>query len=360
MGAGLGALDGEDTESSAMSEDEPDQLVHVDAGVSSEGARLGLTVSKEFPGVLGRILPVRWTANRQATRVICDGIVGKLSQGEELTAAERAFVDEEMDSRIGNFFRRRRIELRAAEIVDERLSAGEEPMPGGYEGEALLPENAFEQPESTSQKQTAPDWEYKLRDDAGHVDDEMIRELYSQILAEESMRPGAISLRTLGVLRYLDRETAETFLKAVSILINRYLIPGGEDDEGVQEAAGLRHIDLLNLTDAGLINAGYSATPRSTKVSWKVTLSGQLQAVIIRREDDQEFALRLSGHVLTPAGLQLSRLVPITPSDGVSNALLKSLRERSPAEATIWLAKIPSRRWNGKGSELSWDEWREG
>ena len=71
----------------------------------------------------------------------------------------------------------------------------------------------------------------RIHEDMCLVDDEMLQEIYARILASESASPGSISLRTLGVLRYLDRRTAEAFALVQKVLFDSY-IPRQRRDAG--------------------------------------------------------------------------------------------------------------------------------
>lgn len=96
--------------------------------------------------------------------------------------------------------------------------------------------------------ETSATWASRFWDYAKGVRDEDAMRQWGRLLAEEIKKPGAISLKTLDILRTLDSSDAKNFFELVPFVIDDLFIPGGN----VQEL-GVNSYELLNLESVGLI-----------------------------------------------------------------------------------------------------------
>lgn len=340
-----------------MSEEkESGDLVRIKAGVDPSTSAVSgeVALSDKWPHVIGRMLPVKWLGNREATRALCERLKNKLANGEQFTESEADVANALLSEPIAKFIRLNSIVENATVIVEERISGGESP-------DALqLPANASSSDSSGADASRSTDWGNRFREDAGLVDDETIADLYSRILAEEEMKPGSVSRRTLGVLRDLDVNTAKSFLKVVAVLVESDMIPQQrEPGSPALEVAGLDHRVLLDLDDAGLINAGADSVRSWEKAARHyVRLPMQKKIVQAFQSEGGDFSLELKVHMLTPAGRQLARLLPVDPSDEQAEALLRWI-QASAKGTTLLVADLPSPRWEGPANSLSWQKWND-
>ncbi len=181
------------------------------------------------------------------------------------------------------------------------------------------------------------DWTARFFNEAQDVSSEDMQTLWAKVLAGEVERPGSTSIRTLGVLRDLDRSAATTFQRLCSIAVSikpdgrafldaRVPSLGGNPGQNALRSHGLGFDQLNILNEHGLIISDYN--------SWYdfrvcIGLPGGGPSRVIRipfcfqnrfwvleslspRDSDQEF--RLSGVGLTQAGRELSRVVELAPS----------------------------------------------
>ena len=189
------------------------------------------------------------------------------------------------------------------------------------------------------------DWTARFFNDIQDVSTEDTQILYARVLAGEVERPGSTSIRTLSILRDLDRSTAMLFKTLCSACIflrpaeNVFLdarVPslGGNAGTNALQKYGLDFGKLNVLNEHGLIIADYNSW-HDYKLSVGISLSGPepqwlripftfqgrswaLESTTRRREDEE---VRLSGVALTQSGRELSRIVELQRMEEYSQDL---------------------------------------
>ena len=164
--------------------------------VKADATGLDVSVGRSLPNLLGRLLPTKFRARRSVSDAITERILEKIRADEEFDEAEVAFAEDVLNDQASKYIRLKQIQTRAFNLLEESPIT------------RLLEEGHGDE---SSTSQTSDDWVNKFREDASLVDDELVREIYARVLKEETQRPTAFSLRTLGVLRYLDRDAATAF-----------------------------------------------------------------------------------------------------------------------------------------------------
>lgn len=173
------------------------------------------------------------------------------------------------------------------------------------------------------------DWTARFFEFAEDVSSEQLQILWAKVLAGEVQRSGSTSMRTLGILRDLDRNTAGLFTKLCSASILFMPAPGAFLDARVPSLGGnaasnsLRDyglgFDALNrLNEHGLVIPDYNSYydyrlsiitpgPRTPTLPF---LHQDHQWVLVSEQPwnaNQE--LQIHGVAMTTAGRELSRVV---------------------------------------------------
>lgn len=176
------------------------------------------------------------------------------------------------------------------------------------------------------------DWTARFFNEVQDVSSEEMQFLWAKVLAGEVERAGSTSLRTLGILKNLDRATARLFRKFCSACV--FLSPdgktlmdarvpslGGNAGSNSLGAYGLDFDALNRLNENGLIISDYNSW-YDYRLSTGLRLDNPQQLIRIpfrfqgrywvlvptsERNPDKE--LRLSGVALTRSGRELSRVV---------------------------------------------------
>ena len=316
-------------------ETESQNLVHVK--VDATGVDVG--IGKDFPNLLGRLLPAKFHIRRSVDQAIARTILDKVSSSEALDDAEMAFAESIVSDQALKYIRLKRVDSRARDLIGEA-------------GVPLIGQRVDSASPPTAN--TSDDWVNKFREDASLVDDELVQEIYARVLAEEAQRPESFSLRTLGVLRYLDKQTATAFGDLQRVIIDNVIIPY----EQVLTSCGLDHATMLTLADAGFVNSSQSEYTKGVDEGEDLLLSnsGNGRLITIRPTSEGVPAeVRLSGHVLTPAGIQLARIAECEPKEEVFRLTLNWIRTHMVGKNQILVGALPSRHWSGRTDELKWE-----
>jgi len=300
-----------------------DDVVRVKGGVP--GASIEVGIGRELPRVLARLFPTR-AAKAQARHLVSGEILRKVHVGEALTDADAEYAATVLWDAEARWIRRTEIAIRAARIIDQ--DSPPELVAGSAEEDAA----------------TSEDWITRFWDDAELVSDSVLQEMYAQVLAGEARLPGRSSLRTLRVMRYLDRETAEMFGRLAPAVFDSKWIPR---DDRLLSVFDLSFGLILELDDAGLIKAGSS-------IQWNVDEDPAFSRSgtrIISLENTKELSFDI--YPLTKPGEELARVVNAQHKE---EQFLEVARWMTMGRADLkasW-AELPSPDYEGPRSSLEW------
>ena len=190
------------------------------------------------------------------------------------------------------------------------------------------------------------DWTARFFGEVQDVSSEDMQVLWGRVLAGEVREPGLTSMRTLGILKDLDADTAVLFSRLCSAAV--FLMGGDGEifdgrvpslgaDAGQNSLAifGLGFGALNRLNEHGLIIADYNSyhtyevvddSQRASElylqhqgVSWDCDIEG---------EDRKSVPVKLHGVAMTVAGCELSRVVSQEPVEEYTEALKRFLQRK--------------------------------
>lgn len=183
------------------------------------------------------------------------------------------------------------------------------------------------------------DWTARFFNDVQDVSSEQAQLLWAKILAGEVDRPGSTSIKTLGVLRNLDKDTAALFRTLCSICVsikpdgNTFMdarVPslGGNAATNSLQKYGLSFGNLNVLNEHGLIISDYnswrdiqlligfsSESGVSPSIHLPFGLQGRYWILAPTGQHDSSSNFKLSGVALTRTGQELSRIVDLEPAE---------------------------------------------
>lgn len=240
-------------------------------------------------------------------------------------------------------------ELTIAEVIQQRLHFQEEKRQRNIS--AIVSQAAAElTADEVEDHETNHDWTARFFNDAQDVSSEEMQVLWAKVLAGEVERPGSTSLRTLGVLKDLDRDAAVVFGKLCSAAVSirpdgkafldaRVPSLGGDPSGNVLRPYGLGFGELNILNEHGLIISSYNSwydyracvgfSHGGPSQILRIPFWFQSRFWILEptqaRDRDQEF--RLAGVALTGAGQELSRVVDLEPESKYLEELTKFLEK---------------------------------
>lgn len=155
-----------------------------------------------------------------------------------------------------------------------------------------------------------PLWLARFAESAAEIEAESLQDVWSRVLAQEATRPGAISLRTLTVLRDLTGEQIVLFARFARFGINNFIM---RLDEAFFEGKGLAPDDLLLFEELGLLRAGSGQVKTfksQSEDSYVTHLLYRDQVLRVTHESNKK-PLALPCHRLTAAGAELAELLPV-------------------------------------------------
>ena len=204
------------------------------------------------------------------------------------------------------------------------------------------------------------DWTARFFNDVQDVSSEEMQQLWAKILAGEVARPGSTSIKTLGILKNLDKTTANLFRKLCSICVS--IRPDGInfDDARVpflgkfSEGNALRDYGFefgkLNvLSEHGLINPEYNTwhdyrastglnfPQKQTLVHIPFCFQGKYWILVPTEAGTQSKELRLFGVALTSSGQEISRVVALMPAQQYTLQLIEYFKKNN-----LQMSQVPS------------------
>lgn len=196
------------------------------------------------------------------------------------------------------------------------------------------------------------DWTARFFEYAQDISSDDMQTLWAKVLAGEVERPGATSLRTLSVLRNLDAATAHLFAQLCSrsffVVVGREtLIDGRVSSLGGNAGAnslrdyGMGYPALTILQEHGLLTPDLNSWLDYSKLLVLPQETPPPPDILCIRYGNVEWYvrstersassrdLRMYGVAMSQAGLEISRVVHVTPDEAFSKALAASLQSQN-------------------------------
>ena len=235
-------------------------------------------------------------------------------------------------------------EVTLGALVEQRIQFQEQKRQSNIE--SVVQQAALELGDKEVQDhQVDHDWTARFFSDVQDVSSEQMQSLWAKILSGEVTRPGSTSIRTLSILRNLDKDVAGLFAKLSCICVflrndefqlfdARVPILGDFREGNAIRDYGIDYGSLNLLNEHGLIVPEYNswldynfcinAWPSERKegrcvIPFNFQGSYWLLTPTTKRSAGQEF--RLEGVALTASGQELSMVVELRPDEAFAKAL---------------------------------------
>lgn len=174
------------------------------------------------------------------------------------------------------------------------------------------------------------DWINSFESEAAQKSSAEMQELFGSILAGEIERPGSFSVRAVKILGQMDAGPAKLFQKLCSMTISlevqghfldaRVASLGGNAASNGLAKYGLSFDSLNTLQEYGLVISDFNsymdyrpAIAHDNAVAIGFTHAGALRALVPKVERSASSEFRVHGVMLTKAGRELLRVVPVLP-----------------------------------------------
>ncbi len=204
------------------------------------------------------------------------------------------------------------------------------------------------------------DWTAQFFGDVQDVSSEDMQLLWARVLAGQVERPGSTAIKTLGVLKNLDRATATLFGKLCSICVSithdginlydaRVLFLGDYSQGNALRDYGFDFEALNVLSEHGLINPEYNTwhdyqastglvlPPSQTPLHFPFCFQGKYWILLPMRVGFPRKELKLSGVALTSSGREISRVIDLVPAEEYTLRLIEFLKKNN-----LQMTEVPS------------------
>ena len=206
------------------------------------------------------------------------------------------------------------------------------------------------------------DWTARFFNDVQDVSSEEMQKLWGKVLAGEVERPGSTSIKTLAILKNLDKSVAILFGKLCSTCVSirpdgnsvvdaRAPSLGGNAAKNALKDYNLGFGNLNVLNEHGLVISDYNSWydiqlaigiaaggTRASLIRIPFYFQGKYWVLVPTAQRDVGKEFRLSGVALTKSGQELSRVVALEPADQYAQALQDYFEKDSlrMTEAASW------------------------
>ena len=209
------------------------------------------------------------------------------------------------------------------------------------------------------------DWTARFFNDVQDVSSEEMQQLWAKVLAGEVERPGSTSIKTLGILKNLDKSTADLFRKFGSICVSMRLdginfndarVPflGDYSEGNALRDYGFEFGKLNVLSEHGLIypeyntwhdyssSTGLNLPQTQTLVHIPFCYQGKYWILVPTNAGAQGIELKLSGVALTSSGQEISKIVDLLPNQQYTQHLVEHFKKNSlqMVEVPTWEPRI--------------------
>ena len=258
-------------------------------------------------------------------------------------------------------------EIALGELVTQRIQFQEEKRQANIE--SVIKQAAVELGDKEIQDHKVDhDWTARFFNDVQDVSSEEMQLLYAKILAGVVEMPGNTTVKTLSILKNLDKSTATLFRKLCSacismrpdgnsIIDSRVSSLGGDAAHNALSMYGLNFSNLNKLNEHGLIISDFNSwydlqasigiTLREQQALVHIPLSFQSKywILIATRPRVQGKEFKLSGVALTRSGQELSRVVDLEPQNQYALDLNKYFEKNNlrMTEVSSWKPQIAPR-----------------
>jgi uncharacterized repeat protein (TIGR03899 family) len=159
------------------------------------------------------------------------------------------------------------------------------------------------------------DWKTRFFKIVEDVSDDEMQIIWARILAGEIKEPKSFSLRTLELLKNLTKHEAEIFTKFAELRLkseDHHFILNGKEDEFLKMEMGIRFMDILLMTELGLIASEdileFSFEALQDSPQTELIEFGTKGFLFHREAFSGKHGVQVL--VLTKMGVELSKLIP--------------------------------------------------
>ena len=172
----------------------------------------------------------------------------------------------------------------------------------------------LEAEETVSDTPVDKDWAFRFFDSVANISSEEMQTLWAKLLAGEVKQPSSFSFRAMETLRNMTSEEAQLFQKVATYVVDvgdGYLLLS---DKSYLSSVGIELLDILRLSESGLINTSSVGYKFSPAIEERTFLKNKKEIIRFKRTVEKKVAFHVGAYLLTGVGKELLQIVDI-PED---------------------------------------------
>lgn len=171
--------------------------------------------------------------------------------------------------------------------------------------------------DKVSQEPVREDWMARFLNNSQDISEQELQKLWGQILAGEIKRPGSYSLRTLEILRNINKEEALLFARVANfVFINGNMYDILHDNNGALTKFGVQYDDFSYLMEIGVLQTDHdmTSTIRPQSLSNIANLFFGDKYKIVIKFDSSVGKKSLRTYTLSNSGREIYSLLTTSPN----------------------------------------------
>lgn len=177
----------------------------------------------------------------------------------------------------------------------------------------------LEAEETVSETPVDKDWASRFFDSVANISSEEMQVLWAKLLAGEVKQPGSFSFRTMEALKNMTSEEAQLFQKVAPFIVDggyRKYIPS---DRSFLERLGISYLDILKLSECGLVSENTVVFKFYPKAKDNVFLKNSKEVILGRDTlppDGKRMEISIGVHLISETGEELLGVIDVKPDEG--------------------------------------------
>ena len=177
------------------------------------------------------------------------------------------------------------------------------------------------------------DWINVYFESAKNTSDTCMQQVWAKVLAKELECPDSFSYKTLDVLKNMSVKEYSVFERMNELVIDEYVL-----DEKICRNYGLEYLDMVMLSENGLLNLNYSVSKNTVPINDTMDFVYNGFLIRVKNNTNHEIKYKKDVHLLTSAAMELRMIVPPTANLKYAKDFARSIKTEEPElEITVHL-----------------------
>lgn len=217
-------------------------------------------------------------------------------------------------------------------MIERRLVQKEQKRQTNIKNVLSVAAQTISKEQDVSSSPVDPDWATRFFDIAQDISNEQMQDLWGRILAGEIKQPNSYSMRTLDALRSITSEEAQLFEEMAQYVLYDGSFYIFRDPYGENSDEGYQYVDIAQLMEIGLIQAGSNVVQNFYNVEGEITTHqisyGDAYIAFVEMPANLK-QISFPIYPLTHVGEELYKLIKVQPQSEYLEAVLHKILEKN-------------------------------